>query len=218
MAVILMVCFFSVSEVSSGGRAGDMFGNRGQIKGKIVDGETGEPVSGAVVSACWYTGRFRLTIEPEERFHSCFETLTDSNGDFVIPKKRGGILKKIIGPRVAVFKTGYSILHLLDMGVFLKRDHILRENVQWEGNKAIIRWRKKTAEQRKRYLQTNPIAPVSLKGYPGMDFPEMPLFSKELNREYESLGLTPPSKGGSRMIKVVEGGVYPAGEVAVPKK
>lgn len=77
----------------------------GPYKGKVVDIKTGKPIEGAVVAALW-------TIESvphAQRTCDAEETITDKNGEFILPKGScvSHPLAKIFKPDVVVFKPGY---------------------------------------------------------------------------------------------------------------
>ncbi|HEY5648458.1 MAG TPA: carboxypeptidase-like regulatory domain-containing protein, partial [Nitrospiria bacterium] len=75
------------------------------VKAKVVDSETGEPIEGAVVVGQWYT------VRPRE-YLKITEAVTDKNGEFVIPgwgpfkKPRKGCLFAD-DPLLKIFKSGY---------------------------------------------------------------------------------------------------------------
>lgn len=78
-----------------------LYHSDGPYKGKVIDLETGEPIEGAVVAAVW-----TLT----HRFCDAKETVTDNNGEFVLPKGSCFSLwpfTEIYSPDVNVFKPGY---------------------------------------------------------------------------------------------------------------
>jgi hypothetical protein len=78
-----------------------LYHSDGPYRGKVVDLETGEPIEGAVVVAEW-----TLT----HRFCDAKETVTDKNGEFILPK--GSCFSfwpftEMDPARVVVFKPGY---------------------------------------------------------------------------------------------------------------
>lgn len=78
-----------------------LYHSDGPYRGKVVDLETGEPIEGAVVAAEW-----TLT----HRFCDAKETVTDKNGEFILPK--GSCFSfwpftEMYSPEVVVFKPGY---------------------------------------------------------------------------------------------------------------
>jgi len=72
------------------------------IKGKVVDAQTGEPVEGAVVAIKWI--RYKLAPPglptPKERYGTT-ERLTDTQGGFTIPKYTFGT------HFMGIYKKGY---------------------------------------------------------------------------------------------------------------
>ncbi len=77
----------------------------GPYKGKVVELETGKPIEGAVVAARWM-------IEPfvhSEKVCDTKETITDKNGEFILPKGSctSHPLAQMYKPSVVVFKPAY---------------------------------------------------------------------------------------------------------------
>jgi len=77
----------------------------GPYKGRVVELETGNPIEGAVVAASWSIETWINTWQ----FCDARETLTDKNGEFVLPK--GRCIKHPFAimhlPEVTVFRPGY---------------------------------------------------------------------------------------------------------------
>ncbi len=77
----------------------------GPYKGKVVELETGNPIERAVVAASWSIEE----VPHAQKICDAEETVTDKNGEFVLPK--GSCVShpfaKIFGPYVIVFKPGY---------------------------------------------------------------------------------------------------------------
>lgn len=169
----------------------DFFRNDHDISGKIVDFDTRRPMEGVVVSAVWFTEQIRLSIEPQRKYYDYFETLTNQDGEFRIPGKGLNIIRNMPPPTISIFKAGYSILHLQDLGVYFRRDHPLSDEVKWVEDKAIIPFRKKSLEKRKKYLRSYPAVPFLGMTYAGVPSEKVKLFLKELKREYEAVGIRP---------------------------
>ena len=97
LCLAIVVLFMTATNVLS---ADFLYHSDGPYKGKVIDLETGEPIEGAVVAANWY-----LT----HRFCDAKETVTDKNGEFILPK--GSCFSfwpfTEISARVVVFKPGY---------------------------------------------------------------------------------------------------------------
>jgi hypothetical protein len=91
------------------------------FKGRVVDGETGKPIEGAVVVAHWNEEQATPT-GPHTRLKEVKETLTDKEGRWKIRGPRGGefgnvkaFLSLIMGhftnrPEFIIFKPGYCSL------------------------------------------------------------------------------------------------------------
>lgn len=78
-----------------------LYHSDGPYKGKVIDLETGEPIEGAVAAVVWY-----LT----HRFCDAKETVTDKNGEFLLPS--GSCFSfwpftEMDPAVVVVFKPGY---------------------------------------------------------------------------------------------------------------
>ena len=97
LCLTIAVFFFMTTNVMG---ADFLYHSDGPYRGKVLDLETGEPIEGAVVAAEW-----TLT----HRFCDAKETVTDKNGEFVLPK--GSCFSfwpfTEISARVVVFKPGY---------------------------------------------------------------------------------------------------------------
>lgn len=95
----MTIAFFLLITTNAMG-ADFLYHSDGPYRGKVLDLETGEPIEGAVVAAAW-----SLT----HRFCDAKETVTDKNGEFVLPK--GSCFSfwpfTEISVRVVVFKLGY---------------------------------------------------------------------------------------------------------------
>ena len=183
--------------------------------GKIVDFDTGKPISGVVVMALWTVDFFRLVIEPKTEYHDYFETVTDENGEFKIPGQGVILLQDINPPKFLIFKTGYGAMHLGDLGVYFKRDSPFRDRVRWVEGKPVISFRKESLEKRKETVQRLGGIPFNEMAVPGMREEKYRLYREEVTNEYHALGMTPYWERNSRFIRVREGGVVPGGEVQV---
>jgi hypothetical protein len=86
--------------------AGFLYHSDGPYRGKVIDLETGEPIEGAVVAGTWEL--YILYIKPS--FCDAEETITDKNGEFVLPKASCFTLwplAKMRNLHFIVFKPGY---------------------------------------------------------------------------------------------------------------
>ena len=190
---------------------GDFLRYDRDISGTVIDYETREPVEGVVVSAVWFTEHTRITIGPERRYYDSAEVLTDRNGTFRIPGKGLNILRRMPPPTVALFKAGYSGMHLMDLGPHFRMDHPRREDVRWVNGRPVIAVRKASVEERKRYLRTHGGVPFPGMAVAGVPREKVRLFQREIAREHAALGMTPPGRDGPPLLRFKEGGVFPAG-------
>ena len=187
------------------------------IAGKIIDIDTREPISGAVVMAMWTTETFRLTIESKTEYHDYFETLTNEWGEFTIPGKGLIILRNIQPPKLKIFKGGYPILSLHYWGNYIDRSYQElypdSRKVEWVDGKLVISIRKISKEERKKAIKERRIIPFSGMGF--VSHGKFHLYTEAVSKEYHALGLTPSWEIDHTILRVKQGGVYPAGEMAV---
>jgi len=81
-----------------------LYHSDGPYKGKVIDLETGQPIEGAVVAGVWVL-EFNFTP-----FCDAKETVTDKNGEFILPKASCFSLwpfAKVGRLDIVVFKPGY---------------------------------------------------------------------------------------------------------------
>jgi hypothetical protein len=84
----------------------------GAYHGKVIDADTSEPLSGAVVVVSWMK-RPIVTMDGPVYFHDAKEALTDAQGFFSIDYRRRIDLNPftcVERPMVIVFKPGYEPL------------------------------------------------------------------------------------------------------------
>ncbi len=101
LCLAIVVLFMTATNVLS---ADFLYHSDGPYKGKVVDLETGEPIDGAVVAGVWVLA-FSLTPFCDAR-----ETVTDKNGEFVLPKGSCFSLwpfAEMDRMDITVFKPGY---------------------------------------------------------------------------------------------------------------
>ena len=80
----------------------------GSFSGRVIDGATGEPIEGAVVTYAWrFGGVF------DESWAASYETVTDKEGKYFIPNqrvKRHTILEGSLNPEmVLIYKNNYAV-------------------------------------------------------------------------------------------------------------
>ena len=200
--------------------ASDYFRIDEDIEGKIIDFESRKPIPGVVVSAMWVTSVFRLTIEPSEKYHDYFETRTDQNGEFKIPGKGLNIIRDIPPPKIRIFKAGYFAAYLQDLNPRSYQHNPFAVGIKKIDGKYVIPFVKRSVEKRKKSLTEYRQIPFSRMAFPGMKaagvLPEKyRLYKEELEKEYKALGKTPYWEQNPFILRVKEGGVYPAKEKAI---
>lgn len=135
------LCAFLV--LSLGG-CGTYFGYDGPYEGKVIDKDTNQPIEGAVVHGTWY----RAHPGPGGATHTYYdshEILTDKKGWFKIEGLGLLIFSNKEEMAVNVFKVGYSQQDSTWEG--LKNN---RADIEWNGNKAIIKLRRMNMEERRK--------------------------------------------------------------------
>lgn len=175
--VISILLLIAATEVYG---ADFLYHSDGPYKGKVIDLETEKPIEGAVVAAEW-----TLT----HRFCDAKETVTDKNGEFILPK--GSCFSfwpftEIYSPQVVVFKPGY--LGYPPLGATFEErkarmpgftGHEFQDRKEYN----LIRLgRPKTREER---LSTLGMADLS----GDETFSKLPMLIKLLNEERKNLGL-----------------------------
>jgi hypothetical protein len=158
-------------------------------KGRIIDAETKKPIEGVVVLGTWYTAQFS-PAGPTHNFYDARETVTDRNGEFLIPGMGLRIMSNLEPMHVLIFKAGYEYLNV--PWVSLKKDILLREKIKWQGSKAIIPLRRLTMEDRKK-SQTFP-------PYPPSSAPKeiVKLMMEEIYKESTRIGLERRNRKGEK--------------------
>ena len=155
----------------------------GDYRGRVVDTETGEPIEGAVVLGVWYK-EVPTVAGPKYDYYDARETVTDKNGEFLIPGKGLILLSNLEPVSIMIFKAGYSYLYV--PWVSFKEGILLRKQIKWEDDKPIIPLRKLTMEERRRQLgPPDPPDEVPLE--------KVILMLKEINKDDIERGLSPRS-------------------------
>ncbi len=83
----------------------------GPHQGTVVDKETQQPLSGAVVLAIWYRETVVLVSGhgPATDYHDAVETVTDLKGQFTIPERTHFTVVGSIGePKLVAYHPGYA--------------------------------------------------------------------------------------------------------------
>jgi hypothetical protein len=117
-----------------------------EIRGQVVDEESGAPLEGVVVVARWEWGEFYSTLESHgynyagDVLHMA-EALTNGNGRYVIPgwgpksKAGGGRVSDHGDPQLSLFKSGYAPLQLRNARWtdYKRHNPASARNSEWSG-------------------------------------------------------------------------------------
>lgn len=110
--LLIMTFVFLFTSSCSGGQQWILFNDK-EIKGSVVDAETGKPIEGAIVIGMW-----ALTQIPGEGFGGYAKIqveITDKEGKFTIPSwttfKPWKLLSVTHGlaPKIVIYKPGYKL-------------------------------------------------------------------------------------------------------------
>ena len=121
-------------------------GYEGDYKGRVIDAETRQPISGVVVLGVWYS-KMPTPAGSTSHFDDARETVTDEKGEFIVSGKGLKILSNLEPVDIFIFKAGYEYFDA--PWEALKADLLLRNIIRWEGGRAIIPLRKLTMEERR---------------------------------------------------------------------
>ena len=187
-------------------QAGNYFRYDEDVQGKIFDAETQQPLGGVVVMAMWVTQHTRITIEPEERYHDYFETLTDANGEFTIPGKGLNIFRNMPPPKLSIYKAGYPIRDIR----YSTTGYPSGLEVKFKDGKRIVSYQKLPSTKRKEYVEHYRKIPFHEMATPNMVVPpdKYRLYSAELAKDFHALGIRQRHPGDPILIR--KGGVHPA--------
>jgi hypothetical protein len=151
----------------------------GDYKGRVVDMHTGDPVEGVVITAVWYHTCPTLA-GANHHFYDAYETLTDDNGNFIIPGRGIRLFINLDPAKVAIFKAGYEYYYMwwnkLDEIIIISR------TFEWENRRLIIPLRKLTDEERLK--GSMPAGPIIHSKY-------RRLFDQEINKVRIERGVRP---------------------------
>ncbi len=183
--VLLAVTFFAAADAS----AGWLIYHEKELKGKILDIDTKQPVEGAVVVVEYKKATVGLGAGSISSIIEVRETLTDKDGNFCIPSYTTVIqpFSWQIPNTVIVFKPGYASL---ETGVSSFTDQIPVKEGSWHWSKklkyrilgaGIVELPKlKETEERRLHIPS----PIT-----GIDYKKQKMFMQLLNEERSSLNL-----------------------------
>jgi hypothetical protein len=142
--LIAQILFIAILLVCGG--CTSIFRIDGPYNGKVLDAETKQPLEGVVVLGIWRT--VQLTVAgPTREFFDSVELLTDKNGEFRISGKGLRLFSNLDEMDIVIYKAGYK---MRDCPWSNFKTRTGGQNIQWDGNKAIISLRKMSYEERKK--------------------------------------------------------------------
>jgi len=179
MRRIVTIVLYVVFCVMSAGCV-QVVGYEGDYKGRVIDAETGQPISGVVVLGVWYS-KTPTPAGSTSHFHDARETVTDEKGNFTLSGKGIKILSSVEPANISIYKAGYEYVEL-GSWESLTYSKILREKIKWEGDRAIIPLKKMTMQERRK---------EGTPSRPSIPDEKMQLLTKEVNKDRVERGLPP---------------------------
>ena len=152
------------------------FGYDGPYEGRVIDQDTRQPISGAVVHGKWIESH----LSPggaTSTYYDSREVLTDIDGNFSIQGQGILIFSNVDEMMVTIFKAGYKQKGLNPWSGL--KDSRYNKETEWDGEKAIFKLKKLSLEERKKRSID----------YPGDEPPSASkLLRLESNKENRELG------------------------------
>lgn len=211
-AMPVVVFSFFLTAFVPPAHAGYWFRHDDDVKGKIVDKDTRQPIEGVVVMAMWVTQFSRITIEPGENYYDYFETRTGADGEFTIPGKGLNFFRNMPPPKIRIYKFGYPIREIRIRGGGITADYPPGDiEIKRKNGQSIVYYRKWNSSRRMEYVQHYRWIPFVKMARAQVSEDRYRLHTAELAKDYEYLGLRTPQKQiGPPLLIFKEGGVHPA--------
>ena len=203
--------FIILAVAASSVRAGYYFRIDKDVQGRVIDGDSKQPLPGVVVMAIWVTEHSRITIEPEERYYDYFETLTDENGEFTIPGKGRNFFRNMPPPKIRIYKAGYGIRDIR----FEPTGYPTGLSIKFKDGKRFISCKKLPMDKRKEYVSHYRQIPYS--GMGGIPSGKYRLYSTELARDCQALGISQWWTRDSIWVIRKEGSYPATGQAVSPR-
>jgi hypothetical protein len=176
--IVTIVVYVAFCVMSAG--CVQVVGYEGDYKGRVIDAETGQPISGVVVLGVWWS-KMPTPAGSTSHFHDARETVTDEKGNFTLSGRGIRILSSVEPANISIYKAGYAYMEL-GSWESLTYSKILREKIKWEGERAIIPLRKMTMQERRK---------EGTPSRPSIPDEKMQLLTKEVNKDRVERGLPP---------------------------
>jgi len=163
------------------GCAGHVVYASGPYRGRVVDADTQQPLVGAAVVAIWYREVPVAPHGPAVDYHDSMEVLTDTNGEFIVPKRTHlTLIGKIREPDFVIYYPAYAPYPSLKA-----RPQGKEIDSAYEQRVFNIELQKLKTEGERMSVGD---MPVSLSNVPDV---EMPNLVRLVNKERQDLGLQP---------------------------
>lgn len=169
-------------------------------QGRVVDEETGQPLTGAVVTVVWYKSPI-VAMDGGRDFHSAQETLADSDGKFSLVVSPGIDWNPFTyiraEPDIAIYQPGYEPTWA---GWFVRNKYKTAIDLAEMLKKgATIKLRKlKTKEELGKYISPSSSGLISV----GVPIEAIPKLARAVNAQAKMAGIesyyTVPPEGGKK--------------------
>ncbi len=150
----------------------------GPYEGRVVDGETKQPLEGVVVLAVWYKYYPNVAGSSSE-FYDSVELRTDKKGEFKIPGKGLLLFSYLDEADFIIFKAGYGEFGFGPWSSFKTRTG--RKFVRWDGDIPTFLMQKLSYEERRHNIPSRP----------GIEQKRQQLLTDEINKERTEFGFNP---------------------------
>ena len=173
-----------------------------EIRGRVVDAETGQPVEGAVIVAQWILFEMGIGHGGHKGRLHIYETVTDNNGHYTIPAWGPKVHSPFtmldnLDPEILIFKSGYEPRGLVNEH---ERTSSVRVS-EWDGR--VIKLKKFQGTIETYANQILYVVSTSLPdtGKVWRSFPRMVLALDAEDRRLKSLGLKPEYRATSFSVE-----------------
>ena len=171
--------------VVTGGCGGHLVYPSGQLRGRVVDADTGQPLVGAAVVAAWFLEQ-PLAVHGTATAYDVLEVLTDDKGEFVVPRQTHvALVGSVDEPRITIYMPGYGPYPGFQRA---PKGEAMRTAFQELTVVELVR--AMTREKRLEYLDWAWVSGVSEETIPN--------FSRLINGERQLLGLQPTGRRGGK--------------------
>jgi hypothetical protein len=148
----------------------------GPYTGRVLDAETTQPIAGAAVIAIW-TREIPVGAHMPEQDWDAYETLSDANGEFTIPRRTHfTLIGWIEEPTLVAYFSAFAPGFLGDGD---------RRNQGPPGTSLMIRLKRLTTREERVHYADRPVGTLML------SWDKIPNLMRLINEEAQRLGLQP---------------------------